>query len=520
MSERPTFEAQLAAALTAYADRAPVEVDAVVLTTITARTSAARSRGFLALPDSRLVPILLGLVLVGLVGATVVIGAALLERVDRPLDLPSVVDITPAPEESTEAPAVIVTSPAPDATTPGDEPAAIGPCPRMAQILQTWAGAGDPGPLPAGPPARTAGAGDIVFTTTGAQVDGGNVGSARIDPSADTLSLVTGDAAVERRFPSLWAFPHHPQSRMAASPDGRALAVEEGDLGQAGCGDPLVLLADGGALRPFPVGAFEIVSDLAWAPDGSALYGVRRPTVDGQGRPYFDRDAGQVLDGPGVVVRWDTSSREVTTLEGSCGSCGQLYVSPDGRFVATSSPEGNVFVHEPETGWRSITLGEPDGLVGWADAETLVLNGRRVVLDGTTRSSWDAPCCHGTGFGGPLSPDGSTIAGMTLSSDMGSWRVTLLDTMDGSAREIWDPAATPGGGRAPSGYARVAAWAPDGSAVVVIEPTLDSTSATLWVVATDGSGRTKSIDVVVPDMAATLGFPNIGPSVVWLPGME
>ena len=120
------------------------------------------------------------------------------------------------------------------------------------------------------------------------------------------------------------------------------------------------------------------------------------------------------------------------------------------------------------------------------------------------------------------------MAGMTLRDDFGSWRVTLLDTSTGSTREIWDPAparqddpprgGVPGGVGGPDGYSRVMAWAPDGSAVVVVALQPDSTDAVLWIVPVDGSGPSAEIAITVPDMTAKLGFPNIGPSVVWLPG--
>jgi dipeptidyl aminopeptidase/acylaminoacyl peptidase len=375
---------------------------------------------------------------------------------------------------------------------------------------------------------RTSGASDILFTTAAPQTDGGSFGTGRIDPAAGTI--VAPNAVPERRFPSSWGFPHDPIARLVPSPDGRALAVEEGDLGLAGCGDPILLLADGGAVRPFPTGPFELVTDLAWAPDGSALYGVRRATVDRDGRPFFKTEEGEVFNGPGVVVRWDTATGAVTTIAGPCGTCGALYVAPDGRHLATATRDGEVLVHSVDAGWRSVATGTT-GLAGWADAGAMItLDGRRIDLDGRTLASWDAPCCHGTGYSGPLSPDGSTMAGMTLSDDFGSWRVTLLDTSDGSTREIWEPRPRRVGDRpvptqagsttgpVPGGYAQVAAWAPDGSAVVVVEPTPDSTDATLWVVPVDGSGPSAAIAITVPDMSATLGFPNVGPSVVWLPG--
>lgn len=60
------------------------------------------------------------------------------------------------------------------------------------------------------------------------------------------------------------------------------------------------------------------------------------------------------------------------------------------------------------------------------------------------------------------------------------------------------------------------AWAPDGSAVIVMDQGPDSGDAILRLVRTDGSGSTPPVTVTVPDPTESLGFPNIGPSVAWL----
>ena len=323
-------------------------------------------------------------------------------------------------------------------------------------------------------------------------------------------------------------FPLASLGQIVASPDGRAVAVEEGDLGQAGCGEPLVLLSIGGIRRPFPVGAFQTVTDLAWAADGSALYGVRRPTIDASGRPYFDSDGDEVQDGPGTLLRWDTGTGQTTDLGTPCGSCGPLFVSPDGTRIATND-DSSIMVSDPDGGWRTAATGNM--LNGWSDDEALVVHGARLSLDGTLLNSWHEPCCHGTGYYGLLSRDGSTIAGMTLSDDFLSWQVVLVDVQDGSSRTIWrapavrvgpmmgatrNPSPTPMPPNGLSGYSRIMAWAPDGSAVVLLDQSPDSTEASLRIVPTDGSGAGAPVSINVPDLSATLGFPNIGPSVAWL----
>jgi hypothetical protein len=68
-----------------------------------------------------------------------------------------------------------------------------------------------------------------------------------------------------------------------------------------------------------------------------------------------------------------------------------------------------------------------------------------------------------------------------------------------------------------SGYARVVAWAPDGSAVLVLDSGPSTSAARLFVVPIGGSGPGDPVTVDVPDLSATMGFPNIGPAVAWLP---
>ena len=83
MNDRPTltaqsaFEARLTSAFAAYADRAPVEVDAVTLTALVTRGGAARRNPF-AGARRYLVPVLLGLLLVALAAAAIGVGSSLL----------------------------------------------------------------------------------------------------------------------------------------------------------------------------------------------------------------------------------------------------------------------------------------------------------------------------------------------------------------------------------------------------------------------------------------------------------
>jgi hypothetical protein len=405
----------------------------------------------------------------------------------------------------------------------------------MLQLLQTYIPSEPPLVLADGAPQRTAGSGGILV--------GGSDGMiVRLERRGTSIvRLDTGAEDVEWMYPSL--VPLAPESRIVASPDGRAIAIESGDLGQAGCGDPIVVGADRGRFRPFPSDAFELVSTLAWAPDGSALYAVRRPTVDAAGNPYFRADNGTVLPGQGTVLRWDSRTGEVTELGSECGTCESIAVSPDGTKLAAWG-NGRLWVHE-ESGWRAffdLPFESPAGSIirGWADNDSIVTAElHQIGMDGTVLAAWPAPCCHGTGYEGVLSPDGTTLAGITMGREFTTWNVTLLDVGDGSTRSIWETQDVPGctsfkarssgraeceaagqptpGPMAISGYARVVAWAPDGSAVLVLDSGTDTTAVRLFIVPLDGGGAGDPAAVDVPDLSATMGFPNVGPAIAWVP---
>jgi hypothetical protein len=46
---------------------------------------------------------------------------------------------------------------------------------------------------------------------------------------------------------------------------------------------------------------------------------------------------------------------------------------------------------------------------------------------------------------------------------------------------------------------------------------LYTTEARVFVVPLDGSGPGEPVTVDVPDLSPKMGFPNMGPAVVWLP---
>jgi hypothetical protein len=516
----PTFETRLAQQLGTYAQGGVRPIDRHAVAEATIATRARRRLAF------RLAPVLVGLLLLAALAAgAALVGAQLLDR--RP------------DTETPQQPAVV----APTASADATNAIGNGPCAAMVQLIGTYIVDDATSPLPPGPPERTLGTDDILFSALGQD---GQPAVGRMAVTGGTLKLVTPGEGPDRVFPSL--IPMDPRARLSISADGRALAIEAGDLGQAGCGDPIVVLADGGRRRPFPSGASRLVGDLAWAPDGSALYAIRRPTLDARGLPYYDADLGRVLKGPGTVLRWDTATGQVTELPPGCGACGRIFVSPDGARLAAESA-GVIKVYDAIGGWRDLTT--DDGLIGWASDASVVLNGsgqagpelnrgRTVGLDGTAQTQWDGPCCHDPGDHGLLSPDGTTIASIARDSNWIHPRVTLLDVRDGSTRSIWNswdvigcngwpegspglagcltaPRPTPGSPDAMSASARIVAWAPDGSAVLLLDQRSESTAATLQVVPVDASGARAALPISVPDLSGTLGFPNIGPSVVWLP---
>jgi len=533
MNDQPTaidpraFEARLTTAFAAYADRAPVEVDAVTLTALVARGGMGRRRSRFAGGRRYLVPVLLGLLLVALAAGVVIVGSGLLDRrpeSDTPQQ-PAVVapsadpsaDVTPAPVSE---PYVEPTR-QPD---PSERPSADQPCPAMIQLLQIYGGTVEhvSDPVPSVGPVT--GNGDILVRTIPEAVGGWGIG--RFDPSQSPPAPVEIVDGVELPFQSAGVSSSiGPAGRLVASPDGRAVAFEAGDLGQAGCGDPIVVPAGNGLRRPFPGRAFETISDLAWAPDGSALYGIRRPTLDALGQPYTANAA------QGTVVRWDATTAEATELPPGCEACSWLFVSPDGSRIAAEG-NGVIKIYDAEGGWRDLTSG--DRMLGWIDDRTIVTRLGRVDLDGGSLA-WPDATRDALDAGEPLlSPDGTTIAVMAGSHDLKHRDVIFIDVRDGSSRVAWsallgidcDAAALSTRQRCLEGFfakpgpdtvtdhARIAAWAPDGSAVLVLDVEPYSTEAALRVLPVDGSGARPKVTVRGPALSPTL---NWSPSVAWLP---
>ena len=534
MTDRSDFERRLEARLVAHADHAARPFDAAALAALAkAGDGPHRSFGFsrwlvsLQAPRSATRFAFVGLLLVlALTAGTVIIGAAL--RAPDPLpDLrgvivaptptptpPPVADTAPAPVPS-QAPIVIMqSSPDPSLTAAG---VGVGPCAAMVQLTESW-GTGGPGDPVAVGPATTHADGYILMATRDGVLRAFD-GSTGVPAKAVT----DGDG----RIPGIAGYDGLPIAEggeIVPSPDGRAIAVEEGDLGAAGCGEPFLRSAEGSVLSPFAVRAFQTIRNLVWAPDGTALYGILRATIDAAGNPVTV--PGPEHPGPsyasGVVLRWDVQSRQVTDLGNPCPTCWltNLAVSPDGSNVVVNTAGHATWVRGLDGSWRGIgdtleMIGwTPDGLMvvdGYDHIDTVDLDGRQVMTSGHI-------CCHGNGYGGLLSPDGTQVVGSTLSADFKARDIVIVDVRDGSQRMIakmpsqnpnfqcpCEPATVT---KVPRGV--IVGWAPDGRSLLFLDQGQDPSVATMWSLALDTLTASEPIEV-----------PSHRPPVIaWLPKLR
>jgi hypothetical protein len=526
MTDRSDFERRLEARLQVHADRALRPFDAAALAG-EAVTAGGRRRapgrrwwhGITTTPGSTLRVAFVGLLLLVAVAAgTVLVGAALrspgpitdpLVVVPQPTSAPSpapVADTDPTPVP-TPTPVVSIASPDPSLTAAG---VGVGPCAAMVQLLDSWVIYEPDPPVTLGPAGQKNG---YILIASASGISG-------VDGTSAALKLPAQE--LQGRIPEIpgYGLPIAQGGRFVPAPDGQAIAVEEGDVGAAGCGEPLVRFAKGGMLRPFAVRAFQAITDLAWAPDGSALYGILRPTIDAAGKPLIT--APEDVEGfPGTVLRWDVRSREVTDIGAPCPTCrlNDLTVSPDGSRVVVNTADAGAAVHDPDGSWRSI--GEVPRIIGWTPDGLMVVEGYdhidTVDLDGRVVTTSGRICCHGNGYGGLLSPDGTTVVGSTLSADFRVRDIVLVDVRDGSQRTIAHmPNPNGEGVKGPSdphttpnvAHGRMVAWAPDGKALLMLDLDQDGLAPTrLWSLSLDTFTTSEPIEV-------PLSQP---PVVAWLP---
>jgi hypothetical protein len=221
------------------------------------------------------------------------------------------------------------------------------------------------------------------------------------------------------------------------------------------------------------------------------------------------------LGDPGRVLRWDAGDRSVTDLGSPCSACrlGNLAISPDGSRVVVHRELGDVFrlaVREPDGSWREAGSIERDfgsilKIIGWTPDGHIVVDNHEHIdtydLDGRQITTSGRICCHGNGYGGVLSPDGTLVVGSTLARDFNARDVLIVDVRDGSQRVI---AKTPAG--------QVYAWSPDGRSVLLgtLDPTASKNTVGLRVLSLE-TPEGPSLDAEVPDEGEL--------SIVWLPAL-
>ena len=533
MTERPTFESRLQAALAAYVEDAPIAVEPAAMTRAAAMGAASgdiRVRPTVRSGMTRwLLVAVVGLLALALAAALVVgsrlpVPNLLAEVAPSPTATATATSIAPA---ETPPPVAAVVEPT-SAPLPGDASVGVGvgPCAPMVQFLSVYMQWEQDPPVVPGPVGGRANGQIVISDTRGAIValeadDDGTL--RRVEPSdvppPDGPAYYTG-------------FPMARGGRIVPSPDGRAIAVDQGDLGVAGCSEPVVKFAHGGMVQAFRARAFQAVRDVVWAPDGAALYGIRRPTIGANGEPLVT-DIGVVPADPGTVVRWDAADRTVRDLGSPCGTCGlrQLAVSPDGRDLVIWTSQGT-FVGGLDGAWRAI--GDVPSGIGWTPDGLLVVDGYdhidTVSLDGDVITTSGRICCHGNGYGGVLSSDGRMVVGSTLRSDFAGRDIVTVDTATGEQRTIAvmrDPVGcavmpvgvTPRahcearGGQSSIPEGRILAWSPDGRWLLIWSQEQDSTTAEVRAWAVDGSVIGAPLTLQVdPD-------PNLAPEGVWLPAV-
>jgi WD40 repeat protein len=224
--------------------------------------------------------------------------------------------------------------------------------------------------------------------------------------AVDYTHISVYDAATGRRiarFPAgHWVFA------AALSPDGQTLAVG-GETGTGGGAPGLIRLFDvagGRAIADLQPGDdTQLVNALAFSPDGRTL----AATVDGR---RFDDEAtaGTRPAARGSSVQlWDVPARRIRVeLPGAAVT---VAFSPDGRLLATSSPQSSVRIRDASDGTALATLDAEGPAIFAPDGRSLVT--RSPSADGVV--VWDLASRHAVrtipSVALPLTifPDGRTL---------------------------------------------------------------------------------------------------------------
>lgn len=372
-------------------------------------------------------------------------------------------DMVPSQPVSTP-PALVAEVPSP-APTPNRSP-----CPTTP--LDDLEHGPDPSPGLVAPGRRSAG--DLVYVAPA------------IGGLKQQLRHLGGDAIGDRFVPM--------PAEMAASPDGRWVALSTSGSGSFSCSDVLLVsVPDGLFRRPFTAGVIESLRAPTWSSDGATLYAIHRTLAAGPLAPPDDA---------GSMWAWDRTTDTSRDLGSPCAGCAVLavYPSPDGRVVAAFGPAG-CRLSPFDCGWGAAIVddgawrvvatpadvarafdsafSEPMGVA--ADGALIAHVGETVTflaLDGSGEAMRvERPCCDTLEIPA-LSPDGSAVAAIVMDRS-GSPTLALLDTRT----RAWRLAGTIGQQGGP--YA--AAWAPDLRQVAYLRYLSDGSSV-LDIVATDGSG--------------------------------
>jgi DNA-binding SARP family transcriptional activator len=296
--------------------------------------------------------------------------------------------------------------------------------------------------------------------------------------ASSTVDGGTTDAvsAVLARSPDLLGSANQDVSALAASPDGRTVAVGTGTGG-------LFLytgatLSQGVALENPSAGA---VTGLAFTPDGHRLASwgsagitvwdvtAQRALASPFGSGPAEGGGGLLADGVTLVlpgpVAWDLDARTPSTAYQLPTGATGVVVSPGGRFMALQIG-GSVQVLEPATGHSRTLAGASHPVALSADGRTVITANADVigVWDAVTGARRDVRP-GGTALGAAFAPDGKSFTGTGGDGHATVWDMASLAVQKTYAMPAGALAgfAADGGTLFTAGPAGVYSWATTGS---------------------------------------------------------